>query len=208
MLASAQTYPWALAVDDKNVYWTQQEIEMRRHGELDAARRDGQPTASRDAPPSRTCSTPGGLYALHDGTLYWTDYDARAATSSASPSVGATTRSSEAPPQDHPFAVIADDANVYWSTYEAVMTVPLSGGTPATLAAAAQRIIDLTTDGKYVYWTDYYEGTITEVSVRGGAPITLATGQNSPYGIAVDTKRVFWTTYGDGNGRPDGAEWP
>ena len=64
--------------------------------------------------------------------------------------------------------------------------------------AAWQRIIYIAADGADVYWTDYYQGTITRVPAGGGTPQTLLTGQDEAYGIAVDAKHVYWTTYGDG----------
>jgi hypothetical protein len=81
------------------------------------------------------------------------------------------------------------------------MTVPTSGGTPKTLAAAQASPASLAVDGTNVYWTNYgtlannyADGSLMSVPVAGGTPTVLASGQDSPRSLAVDATNVYWTT--------------
>jgi hypothetical protein len=186
-LAASQSYPWGIATDGTTVYWTEQLLMAGTVSEAPAAMPNLAATKILVSPTYNS----SGL-TMRDGLLYWTNYDANEGVFSVNAS-GIVT--SLAQNQDFAFAITTDTNNIYWSTHEAIMSLPLGGGTPVTLAPTAQRAIDIATDGAYVYWTDYYAGTVTEVPVGGGQSITLATGQNAPYGIAVDDTHVYWTTY-------------
>jgi hypothetical protein len=112
--------------------------------------------------------------------------------------------------QNDPAAIAIDAANLYWTNTGttannyadgAIMTVPTSGGTPKTLAAAQASPASLAVDGTNVYWTNYgtlannyADGSLMSVPVAGGTPTVLASGQDSPRSLAVDATNVYWTT--------------
>ena len=48
-------------------------------------------------------------------------------------------------------SVAVDATNVYWADLAGIMSVPLAGGTPTTVAAASASV--LVTDGTSLYWT-------------------------------------------------------
>jgi hypothetical protein len=52
------------------------------------------------------------------------------------------------------FAVVADDANVYFTSYSAVYEVPRSGGIPTALAWNQGSPNALAVDATRLYWTD------------------------------------------------------
>lgn len=198
-LAVSQSYPWGIATDGKQVYWTQRLSQSGTVSQAPAL----VPDPSRATILVQPTYDSSGL-ALRNGTLFWANYDADDGVFARAPTGLVTELATH---QDYPFAITTDSNNVYWSTRTAIMAIPLGGGTAVTLAPAAQRVIDLATDGNYVYWTDYYADTITEVPVGGGQAITLATGQIGAYGIAVDASYVYWTTYTDGTVMKQ-LKWP
>lgn len=93
-------------------------------------------------------------------------------------------------------ACIALDArNVYWTDTNgnAVLTMPLAGGTPTTLATG-QGPDGLAVDGTSAYWIlETTNAPVAKVPLDGGAPVTLATAQAGTLGLAVDDRNVYWT---------------
>ncbi len=82
-----------------------------------------------------------------------------------------------------------------------VLKVPLSGGTPVTLASDDEYASALAVNGTTVYWVDSVgpphdastsTGVVMSVPVGGGTPTTVASNQGSPDSIAVDSSGVYW----------------
>ncbi|MDT4955975.1 MAG: hypothetical protein QOJ02_4113 [Acidobacteriota bacterium] len=66
-----------------------------------------------------------------------------------------------------------------------------SGGV-IVLATGLSNPNGITTDGSYVYWTDYGSNSVKRVSVNGGSVTTLYNSIYSPSGIAVDSSYVYF----------------
>lgn len=102
------------------------------------------------------------------------------------------------------YAVAVDSTTVYWTapTIPAVLSVPIAGGTPQTLATAGltQPTMIAVTGGIYVADPNPNTGTSAVLSIPpgGGLPTTLASGQAGITSIAADGTNVYWVTQAGG----------
>ena len=128
IVAAGQSNPAGIALDGKNVYWT----NASQTGSVMAAPKAG--GAPVTLVPAQ--SSPGGI-AVDTTSVYWTTAGGvmRASLSTAAPP-----RTSRRSPG--PTAIAIDRASVYWTNYESadaagggVMKVPIQGGEAVTLAA-------------------------------------------------------------------------
>jgi hypothetical protein len=82
----------------------------------------------------------------------------------------------------------------------AVVSVPLSGGTPHTLVSMhGVSPSSVAVQGNYVYYTSApyppgpsHTGALMRIPVGGGAPTTLATESDIIRALAVDSSNVYW----------------
>jgi hypothetical protein len=89
------------------------------------------------------------------------------------------------------WAITADATSVYWGelTSGTVMSMPIGGGTPATLASG-QSPGELVLDDNNIYWVGG-DNSIVRAPIAGGAPITLATLPLTVAALAVDATSVY-----------------
>ncbi len=85
-------------------------------------------------------------------------------------------------------ALAVTSTSVYYFGAGGLMSVPIGGGTPATIAPGGSGAI--ATDAKNVYY--FGPGGLMSVPLAGGTPVTLAPG--SGYGITVNSYGVCWTS--------------
>lgn len=94
------------------------------------------------------------------------------------------------------YALAIDDTRAFWAMRDgSLRTVPLSGGTPTTLAAPLDDCpfgADIELDATRAYWA--CGPNVRSVAKTGGAVTALHHATNPVMGIAVDESRVYWTT--------------
>jgi hypothetical protein len=183
-----------LAVDDQNVYFSEPNVSKVSK----IAKADGALTTFN------TDGNPHGM-TVAGGTVYWAN--------SQDPGgyIGAFLVSSSAKTKPainlkNPYEVAVDSQNVYWVTLAGAYRAPLAGAPGAgTLLAPAIEALGIAVDGSYVYFSDYYKGTVQSVPLSGGVVTDMATNQARPYMLAVDADYLYWTELGTLSGDPDGA---
>jgi hypothetical protein len=74
------------------------------------------------------------------------------------------------------------------------MSVPKTGGTPATLASNQYYPTDIAVNDTTVFWTTTWTpGAVMSVSLDGGTPQTLASSQSGPAHVVLNATSLYWT---------------
>jgi len=190
VLASGQDHPWAIALDDANVYWT---TTGTTGGIFTVPKAGGEAimlASGRGKP----------LWIAVDATnVYWTSSDQ--GTVMALPKAGGTPVTL-ASGRTMPEGIAADAQYVYWvedTTMGMVTRVPIAGGTPELLADQQTDPIVIAVDGSGAYWIDNFSGDVDTVGPMPPSLVTtLAMSGSSafPSGMAISAQSVFWTTQG------------
>ena len=154
--------------------------------------------AQAQLPSKPEVCAPGSPFSLPDGG---TPFDAGSGLGPEAGSIAGSTLTGLAPETQIGGAVglAVDSTSVYFTTGDAVMKVPLAGGTLTTLVSTPFTT-GIALQGNNVYFTtssdaveDPSTGTVMSVPIGGGPPMTIASGQASPGPIAVSSAGVFWS---------------
>jgi hypothetical protein len=116
------------------------------------------------------------------------------------------------------FGIAVNATDVYFTesfsgnTTGAVRKVAVAGGTPSSIAAAADAPGALVIDANNAYWvvgnegfTGESAGAVKKVPLAGGTIVTLAVNNDAtivnidpadPVALAVDATSVYWVNYG------------
>lgn len=197
-LVTGQSFPYGVAIDSSNVYWTTGGITGDTVGRIPKV--GGAPATLASG-----LVTTGGI-AVNSTNAYWTElgglsggYYTQIVVETVPLDGGTPTTVGAVTASASPGSIHLDANNVYFSAYEygngQVGAAPLDGGTTTTLASGQNDTFDMTIDGTNAYFTnDTASGSVVSVPLVGGTPTTVASEQYSPTGIAVDSTSVYWLT--------------
>jgi hypothetical protein len=105
-----------------------------------------------------------------------------------------------APNEQNPSYIAVDGQNLYWTALDVgrtcIVKMPLTGGTPVTLAVGPGTPFGLAVDSANAYWTQSVSGgtsSVVSVPLDGGPSVPIAVGTVPLVGPAIDSTGVYWT---------------
>jgi hypothetical protein len=100
-----------------------------------------------------------------------------------------------------PGRLAIDANNAYWTNGDGtIRSVPLSGGTTATLATGLSQPMGIAVDAQSVYAVSQ-DGRIVSAPLLAANTVTvLAQMQPNPYALAIDATNVYWSNVATGAG--------
>lgn len=196
VLASDQSTPTNVAIDDTHLYWTNQVPEgaVMRVGLL-------------GGPPEEVAAfefEPGGLFV--DGThIYWSEFGSPGSVRRLAKADSGDSAKAEELAKDQPksLSVTVDANNVYFTTSQTIRSVSKSGGAVKEIASNQNYPAVLITSYGFLYWTSTFGGFVAQAdtyNLDAGVQL-LASNQSSPGGLTVDLGNLYWANYlGDSSG--------
>ncbi len=198
-LAGGQSSALCIAVANDTVYWATEDL----YGEVYSL-----PVAG-GFPTMLAENQPSPIAVLAEGSaIYWVNTNGSGAV------MRYDLAGSEATTiiaQSWPSGVAVDSENIYWTTMPngayggtngQVFSLPLSGGSPATLASNLVTPRPIVQYGQSLYWAEWGagqgRGAIATVPVGGGTVITLAPGQGFPNAMTLSGNNLLWVNLGSG----------
>jgi hypothetical protein len=148
---------------------------------------------------------------VSNGTLYWVDEQSTVWTCAIKNN--ACSAQTFAAGQSTPERITlggSGNGTVYWSNYGSgsgsdgtIVSLPLAGGTPSTLASGLWTPQGIAADGTYVFWAESYAPIpqIVRRPVGSATTTSLPTGASSaPTAVAVGAGTIYWSDAVAGTG--------
>jgi len=187
-------YPVAIAVDSNSLYWI--ENDFNGTGALKKIPLSG-------GTPTTLASGINAQYMVLDtNNIYFVNTTASGAVLEKISKDGVTTTPLATNSVSIGSGIYVDSDYVYFSD-SAIEKVPVNGGAVSTLGAG--HIRGITSDGTYLYWTEYSgafgsNSTVNKMAKTGGSVTVLTSGLNNPIGIATDGINVYWIEFANPGG--------
>lgn len=187
VLASGQSTPTNVALDDTHLYWTNQVPG----GAIMRVPRLG---GAAEIVAAKT-KIPGGL-AVDGSSVFWSEFESGGSiwrldmidVGDASKAVELHTG------QATSLTLIAEGTRVFWVTPGTVRSVLKAGGGYLQLADGQGTPAGLVAGFGLVFWTNAVAGTVvgTNLSDLDAGITTLASDQSYPVGLAADISNLYW----------------
>ena len=204
------TFAHALAVDDKYIYWSQ-ENSLQPGGEpggdtIARARLDGSGVEQDWILPDRISTEISGL-AVDATHIYWSGGDAETSSIGRANLDGSAENSSFIT-GIYPTGVAVDAGHVYWSDQVSDTVgranIDGTGADPAFITGPGVPTgvpTGVAVDAGHVYWSDANvpSSTVGRANIDGtGADPAFIPEAGSPTGLAVDTGHLYWADTNEG----------
>jgi hypothetical protein len=194
-----QDFPWAIAVDGTNVYWTNYDNDGAVGGGTTNSGAVLQaPIGGGTVVTLQTgLEDPYGI-AVDSTSVYFTTY---AGGRVKKVPIGGGSVVTLAQGLNEPCYVAVSGGNVFWANYgtgtlQSIATSGTAPGNPTTLAtdAAMDNANGVTVSGSTVFFAaSNNPGGIYSVGTTGGASQVLASMQDNPWGLANDGTNLYWS---------------
>lgn len=191
VLASAQAWPWGVAVDSSNVYWLNRGLGNDDGTVMKLARAGGTPAttlATGEASPS--------AIAIDATNVYWTNELLGGAIAQVPIGGGQRGELVAGAALTVPQELTVNGAYAYWISQGqdyagSIMRVPVAGGTAVTLATGQSGSYMAVYGGSaYFFGPGAASGSINQISAAGGNPSFVSTVVG-PAPLAVDSSGVY-----------------
>ncbi|MDB4955590.1 MAG: putative secreted protein [Myxococcales bacterium] len=186
IIATDQADPHWIAVDDYNIYWTN---ETSQHGQvMQLSKVGGTPVAlASDLPDPEELAV--------DGTgVYFESLGASGVQGSVMSEIGGVV-TTLAPSLTFPRHLALDAVSVYWTTDNGLVQKVARGGGAVQTLATNEDYTSLVTDGTKLFYIAYVGGasstTLYGLPVNGGTQVPLASGVHLN-GLAIAGSTLFW----------------
>jgi hypothetical protein len=196
ILATGQSFPVGLVVDEGRVYWSNFAGGTIGAGSVRSVAKEGGVVSL-----VATELTGPTYLAASDESLFWTT--GGAGTVQTTPKSGGNIVNL-ATGISAPFGIAFAGGTVYFGGTSVLYAVSPAGGPVTTLASGQSTVLGLGVDGEWLYWANGAFGnpnsTVMRVRINGSAaPEVFAANQTRPTAIAFDDTHVYWTAW-VGNG--------
>jgi hypothetical protein len=188
LVASQQSAPAFIAVDDTGVYWTNS-----GDGTVMRSNKDGtgqlKIASGQDTP---------WVIRVRKGRVYWGDDDTGGFVGSA-PAAGGGPVLNMTGPQPSPRGLDVDDQYVYFDTEDTdagtFQRVQLDGGGLTVIASQQGSPKDVIVTPTAVFWSNAADGTIMRYDVAGGTFAPFVKNLVNPFGMGWDGTFIYWTCH-------------
>jgi hypothetical protein len=107
--------------------------------------------------------------------------------------------------QGHPQGIVANGAQIYWSSSTSILSAAIAGGPVTTVAAGQAGPWGLAMGTGLLLWINqgtysksFHDGAVQGLQLSTAGLATLASAQYEPSAIAADAVNVYWADLGSG----------
>ncbi len=191
VLVSDAHVPWDIAVDDTDVYWVEEGSNAGDGRVRKVAAGGGAPQSLAE-----TQATPIAM-ATDDDSIFWVNFTSGGSVSRIAKNGTGYAKLAVA---NGPRTIAIDADHVFWTSVEgAILRLPKTGGSPATITQQGVGVVSLFVYDADVYWAHRGTGQVLRMNKldnAGDSIAVVASGLDNPTSVYVDANHVFWSEAG------------